>query len=440
MTQRSLLAGLRSVVTIGYLYGIVRANVPQPASHFIFDFATGGLYAALWFKGFNPVQKYRTFTLRKWTTVLFAWPIVLFFVPIQNIFVQLVGLRGAIWFLPFLVIGGCLSSTEIYGLAVWLAGLNLVALGFGSAEYFWGVGKFFPHSNVTEIIELSHDVAGKAFRIPSSFVNPASYSATMNYTLPLLVSAWIRTAQSRTLKGFLLAGVMAASIGVFLSASRTQAMILLLFAAFVALTGQIRFRSLVALTIIGIGIGYLVIKTPRLQRFATLQDTDYVQRRFEVSANSTFLEAATHYPMGNGLGGGGTSLPYFLRSEVDAPLIIENEYGRILLELGLPGLSLWLAFLTWALAYGERGPRDEWESGRRLAWFTCLLSACVAISGIGMFTSIPGSSILFLLMGWISARNAPSRFETLHSIASGLSGPANRNAVGLSALSGLITR
>lgn len=143
MTRRSLLAGLSVVFTIGYFYGIVRANVPQTASHFIFDSSAGGLYVALWLKGFGPLQRFRTIELRRWTAVLFAWPILLFFIPIQTTLVQLVGLRGAIWFLPFLVVGGCLSGTELYGLAVWLAVLNLVALLFGGAEYFLGsLGSF----------------------------------------------------------------------------------------------------------------------------------------------------------------------------------------------------------------------------------------------------------------------------------------------------------
>ena len=40
-SRRSLLAGLVAVFAIGYLYGILRANIIQPFSHFIFDAARG---------------------------------------------------------------------------------------------------------------------------------------------------------------------------------------------------------------------------------------------------------------------------------------------------------------------------------------------------------------------------------------------------------------
>jgi len=50
------------------------------------------------------------------------------------------------------------------------------------------------------------------------------------------------------------------------------------------------------------------------------------------------------------LGGGGTSIPYFLQDRVKDPVAIENEYGRILLEAGIPGLLIWLIFIFWTVA------------------------------------------------------------------------------------------
>ena len=42
--RRSLSAGLATVFTVGYFYGILRANIPEPFSHFIFDAGVVGLY------------------------------------------------------------------------------------------------------------------------------------------------------------------------------------------------------------------------------------------------------------------------------------------------------------------------------------------------------------------------------------------------------------
>jgi len=44
MGRRSLVSGLVSIVTVGYAYGIVRANVPETFSHFIFDSAVVGCW------------------------------------------------------------------------------------------------------------------------------------------------------------------------------------------------------------------------------------------------------------------------------------------------------------------------------------------------------------------------------------------------------------
>ena len=45
MGRKSLVAGFCAVITVGYAYGIVRANLPDGFSHLIFDSGTLGLYA-----------------------------------------------------------------------------------------------------------------------------------------------------------------------------------------------------------------------------------------------------------------------------------------------------------------------------------------------------------------------------------------------------------
>ena len=84
----------------------------------------------------------------------------------------------------------------------------------------------------------------------------------------------------------------------------------------------------------------------RLQRFLTLRDTEALVERIGWSINTSLIEAVVEYPLGNGLGGGGTSIPYFLQDRIRHPVLLENEYARIVLELGLPGLGLWLVFLV----------------------------------------------------------------------------------------------
>jgi hypothetical protein len=418
-TRRSLVAGLNAVMAIGYMYGIVRANVPQSFSHFIFDAGAGGLYLGLWLKGLTPAQRFRTRKVRKWLVPLVGWPLLLFFIPVQDSLIQLVGLRGEIWFLPFLLVGAMIDDQEWSRLALCLAVLNLVSFGFAASEFFMGLDRFFPHNEVTQLIYIQNDVTQGTvgfFRIPATFVQQAVYSGVMVGTMPILVGAWVQAIWTRSQKALLTAGILAAMVGVFLGASRMQA--LLLFAQIAALLGFAKLKSnqLVALlAIVGV-VGYLVYRNPRLQRFTNLK-TNYVEDRIHGSVNVGFLDALWKYPLGNGLGGGGTSIPFFLQDRLKHPVQIENEYGRILLELGIPGLLIWVAFLMAAFGGAQRPQRSSWQVGWRLAWVTSALSFAVAFIGTGLLTAIPGTALVLLMTGWMCVPKLKPVRVTAHSPA-----------------------
>ena len=48
--------------------------------------------------------------------------------------------------------------------------------------------------------------------------------------------------------------------------------------------------------------------------------------------------------------------------------MMENEYARILLELGIPGLVMWVLFIGWIFTRGEIRKNDMFYLGRRLAY------------------------------------------------------------------------
>jgi hypothetical protein len=109
--------------------------------------------------------------------------------------------------------------------------------------------------------------------------------------------------------------------------------------------------------------------------------------------------------MGNGLGGGGTSMPYFLASQVRHPIAIENEYGRIMLEEGLPGLALWVALFIWTLSRPLPRKTEQWFLGR---WLGRVLLACgflTAPIGTGLLTAIPYTAMVMFYIGWTTAPN-----------------------------------
>jgi hypothetical protein len=407
--RRQLWAGFVAALAVGYFYGILRANIPQPASHFIFDTGAIGLYLALLIRTYSPIQKYKVRKLMPWLLCLVAWPTLLFFVPIQNPLIQLVGLRGQIFFLPFLLIGAQLERDDAYKIALSLAVLNTIVLVFGLLELKLGVSRFYPHSVVDDIVFISAvQLRGGDLvtRIPATFTSSAAYGANMIASIPFLLGALTQGHRAGWRRNLLLAGIGVSAIGVFLGASRSEAVFLfLLFLMFGGVTVWRRLRNMpwggwLALLL---GLAWLVYSVPRLQRFTELGNTGYVGSRIGFSVNGAFLQLMKDYPLGNGLGGGGTSMPWWARDQIRNPVGMENEYARIMLEQGIPGLALWLAFIVWLLARPLPRPSEPWYVGRWLARFLCTISFATAPMGLGMLTAIPQTASLLVLCGWIAS-------------------------------------
>lgn len=403
--RRSLVAGLLTTLAVGYVFGIVKANMADTGSYFIFDAAVLGLYAAQLFKPLNEVLRQKLEGLQSWMEFLIFWPMIVFFFPVQDLLVRLVGLRTSIFFLPFLLIGARLVAEERSRLALGLAALNLLALGFAGAEFFIGVPEFFPRNAATKIIYMSKDVVGHtAYRIPATFANAHAYGGAMLMTVPLVAGALLQMRKKQWQTSLLVLGLGAALLGVLLSATRLNFVVIAIL--IIVLTFSIKSRISYAfgwIVIIG-AIAMFAAGEARLQRVTELQNTEFVKERVGWSVNMTFFELAKTYPFGNGLGGGGSSIPHFLQDRLANPVTMENEYARIMLEQGIFGLCLWLGFLIWLFTRREKGHFDSWSQGRRLAWWACFLCFGTGLIGIGILVSIPQTALLMINAGWIAAR------------------------------------
>jgi hypothetical protein len=404
--NRSLRHGLLALLAVGYVYGILRANFPDTATYMTFDAAVLGFYIGQLWRPLSAEQRTRTHDLRLWVTVLMAWPVLLFFVfPTDSPLVELVGLRANIFLIPFLLIGTRLDEDDLRWLAQGLAALNLAVVAVGVAEFFLGIGPFYPYNEVTELIYRSKDLVGQtAHRIPGTFSSAHAFAGTMVMTMPLLIGAWVQAARhERFIRRLLAIAIVASLLGVFMAAARTHMITAALLVAMVTFSGHLRgdqwVRWVVALAL----VGYVVSGQERLQRFTTLQDTNFISERWTGSVNEGFFEALKAYPLGNGLAGGGTSVPYFLRGN-QSPLIMENEYARIGIEEGLPGLTLWVAFIGWVfLRWPGRG-KDPWALGRLLGWVTCGVLFFSGLTGTGLLSSVPQTVLMLVTMGWFVGR------------------------------------
>jgi hypothetical protein len=78
---------------------------------------------------------------------------------------------------------------------------------------------------------------------------------------------------------------------------------------------------------------------------------------------------------------------------------MENEYSRIMLEQGVPGLVLFLAFVTWYVKQ-KRSKGDPDYFLKTFIFFSTFTTIATAFIGIGMMTSIPGTAFLLLGLGY----------------------------------------
>jgi hypothetical protein len=411
-TLRSPGWGLAAVVAVGYLNGVVRANYLGAYSTFMFDAAVFGLYAG--FVAFHPRQA--AAALRHpagaFVLLLAAWPVVMTAVPVNDYLVQLVALRGTVWFLPVLLIATRLTDADLTAFTRALAGLNLFALAVAVYEFVNGIEAVFPKNAVTDIMYRSNDVAGyTAFRIPSTFLNAHQYGGTMLNTMPLLLARLFGRGVGVYDRVLAAAGTGAAVAGLLLCAARYPVVVLAVtvLVAWVVSRFSVWFGlAAVALMVAGLG---LASTSERLQRGVTLDDTEMVSRRVGGSVNESFLDVLVDYPLGAGMGSSvGTSIPFFLSDRAPEQVGLENEFSRITVDQGWVGLGLWVAFLVWLLA---RPPHARfavpWQLGRVLTYALAVSCWGTAFIGNGLLSSVPGSVMLLALMGVLAAdRGTPA--------------------------------
>jgi hypothetical protein len=405
--RHSLVNGLIAVFGIGYAYGIVRANLPDTFSHFIFDAGAAGLYVAQMFHRVTQSEKYRVEKLKPWLEVLIGWPLLVFLLPFQDWLIRIVGLRGSIFLLPFIVFGARLDAGDRYRMALYLAAFNVVVCVLAGFEYFNGIEAFFPRNHMTELIYRSTVMVGSTdYRIPSSFANAHAYGGTMVVTLPLLLGAVIQKDRKTFYFVLLALGIAAALLGVLMSAARVHFIAAAILTVVTTFSLRSRLTHAFGWAVLIATIGWAASGEVRLQRFVELRDTDAVIERISSSVNMGFFEIAANYPFGNGLGGGGTNIPYFLQGEIRNPVMMESEYARIMIEQGIVGLVFWGFFIGWLITRHGPGSNDSWYLGRRLARIACVILFISGMTGAGLLTSIPQTGIFLLLVGWVGAREA----------------------------------
>ena len=400
MTRRSLGNGLGLLLLIGCLYGILRCNIFDGYSHFLFDAAVLAAYVGAAPKLFASEALARS-RLGAWVLGLACVPGLLIllspFLDAQPVLIQLIGLRAAIYFVPLCLLGAMLDKEELERLAKWGVLMVIIASGFALAEFIWGVERFYPVNEVSELIYRSKDVgeAGE-LRLPATFVTSHAYGGTMVSLIPLMVFLIERGRW----KVAAITAIALCALGAFASAARSPVLGLLVLVCGMSLRG---FRNPASRAVLVAATAVLLLIVPRvdrLQRFETLSDVDYATARVAGSVNVGFLETIADYPLGRGLASAvGTSIPFFLSDQARPQVGMENEFARIAVEQGLLGLSVWVAFTIYVLAQNPLRLKRFGDATGVAMWAVCAFGWLQAFIGTGLLTSIPGTALLMLYMG-----------------------------------------
>ncbi len=360
-----------------------------------------------------------------WFWPLFLWPIFMAIIPIQHYLVQAVGLRGNVFWLPMLLVGSMLDFKGREIIASGLSVLNLCALGFAGGEYFLGVSVFVPENEVTKIVFDSNDIAGGHLRIPSTFTNAHSYGGAMVATIPWIFGVLVEKNTSNELmfsrKILLGSGLFSGLLGIFIAGPRLPIVLLSLLIASTFLSKRVSIGFLLVLMIFGTAISYLVLQSERLQRFTELQNLELVANRIAGSLDMSFMDVILDFPMGNGIGAGGTSLPFFVEQYLTQRVMLENEYARILLEQGIPGFLLTICFIFWIVGL-KISKNDNAKLTKTMLKNYVLIMFFTAWIGIGLMSAIPGTALLFLGIGYcsfgaseniLSSKVGPTQFSSI---------------------------
>jgi hypothetical protein len=401
-TSRSLGLGFAAIFGVGFFSGVIRANFLGVFTTFMFDAGILGLYLGFlinqkrWAgKGYGMAGKF--------SFLLIGWPAMLALLPVNDLLIQLVALRSVVWFLPVMLIATRLTSRDLTVITRWLAIFNLCALAGGIYVYLYGVEALYPQNAVTQIIYLCKDVGGglEYHRVPSIFLSAHAYGAAMLFTLPFLLDRVFGRGVHAADRGLATAGVMAAAAGILMCAARQPVVTFAL--ATLAAWACMRFNLTVGIIAVAItASGFAVsASNERLQRAASLEDTEAVSDRVRGSANDSFIDLLVEYPGGAGMGSAvGTSIPYFLADRAPVPVGLENEYAHILVDQGWVGLLIWLIFLGWLLARPPTPRLDaRWGLGVILMYALILVNWMTAFIGTGLLASIPGAVLILTQMG-----------------------------------------
>jgi hypothetical protein len=292
----------------------------------------------------------------------------------------LAGLRSWVIWIPvfFIAYDTCRTRRQFERMVMFIAVISAVTGMYTVVQHQIG----FEH-----LYRASHNFSyykdfrqGATVRAPGSYVNPGTAGSALSFAATVCLGVALASPAFSLRQLLLLACAPVCWVGMAATGSRAPLVgAVIALGAFVLLTR--RPQLAIAMVLMG------VLALGQTNRYAgNLTATRYSASHLNpsgiwaraVGPFTTGLELLGQYPLGTGVAAGtGAGRATFMVDEPlvvkhDAAVMIENELGRAMKELGLPGIWLLLWLLWRAIGSGLRGwrqstGRDSWLASGLLA-------------------------------------------------------------------------
>jgi hypothetical protein len=313
-----------------------------------------------------------------------------------------VALRGWCFATLMFVVGYHLirSGDQLRVYFLWIVLLGLVTAIYGIRQTPEDVARIIqaiPELRIQYETQRYVDEAGNLqLRRFSTFISSGAFGGAMSSVAIIALAMFTDANMSKRDRWLFLIAAIPMTYAISLSGARSA-----LISAGIGFLFLLIFRRsftllavAMAVLVIGVALGSSQTGGGALDRIKTLQESGGIWSRFWIPT-SIGVEYAAQNPMGGGLGKTG-HLPAFLvgRSGYSDFVQADGDLGRLLIELGVPGLISYGWLLAAAGLQALRGSKQTAGTPNN-----CLALACSAMFVLSLITFPTGSPFVGIPMG-----------------------------------------
>jgi len=268
---------------------------------------------------------------------------------------------------------------------------------------------------------------GREFRRYSTFISAGAFGGTMAFVMVFAIALLSDPLVKKAERVALALTVVPIAYGLILSGARTA----LMNVGFgFAVIGWYRrslqnFIVIPAIVVLAFKLGSSVSSGALDDRYGSLLQFEPIFYRNWIPTKLGLEYMAVH-PLGGGLGTSGYSIPFFLLNRVSAEYDdwygADGDLGRLMIELGVPGLIFFGRVLWLALAASYRWLvelRGTPVGSVALASAACVVVALADFPSGSPFLSIPCGALTWFFLGTLNKLADGYRGGTLAGVTQG---------------------